>query len=183
MNALPPGYSKTPTYNSWHAMITRCYLPTVNCFRHYGGRGIKVCSRWRKSYASFLEDMGERPAGHVLDRIEVNGHYEPRNCRWISRADSARNTRRAPVGLRLGESSASRRLRTDRAWRDGNRERFQVKALRHYYRHRERINADRRTAGLKSRHIPRDSQRPQSYPLAMPERSMNMDNVARNAAP
>lgn len=67
---------KSPTYLSWDAMIQRCTNPKAQNYPRYGGRGIKVCLAWRKSFVSFLGDMGERPFGHTLDRINVNGNYQ-----------------------------------------------------------------------------------------------------------
>ena len=88
------GKCKTPEYRSWSHMIGRCENPTDKKFPIYGGRGITVCARWRESFETFLEDMGQRPSKrHSLDRINVNGDYEPDNCRWATAKEQSRNTR------------------------------------------------------------------------------------------
>ena len=72
-------------------MMRRCYIEAEHGYKHYGGRGIVVCERWF-DWRNFLEDMGERPEGLTLDRIDVNRGYEPGNCRWADRSTQARNT-------------------------------------------------------------------------------------------
>lgn len=93
------GLSRTPTHNTWVNMIQRCTNPNHTFFAEYGGRGISVCARWRDSFAAFLADMGERPEGTTLDRIDNNGHYEPQNCRWATPTTQVRNSRRSDLGF------------------------------------------------------------------------------------
>lgn len=87
------GDKPTPTYKSWQAMIARCTNPKHPQFKHYGGRGIVICPEWRHSFPSFLSDVGERPTGKTLDRINCDGNYEPSNCRWATIAEQNRNRR------------------------------------------------------------------------------------------
>ncbi len=82
----------SPTYRAWHAMRQRCGSENHRAYPDYGGRGISVCDRW-SDFRNFLADMGERPEGKTLDRINVNGNYEPSNCRWATQAEQAANKR------------------------------------------------------------------------------------------
>jgi hypothetical protein len=88
------GMYGTPTYISWLKMKDRCTNPRANRWHLYGGRGITICERWISSFKNFLEDMGERPDGTTLDRIDPDGNYEPGNVRWATSEEQNRNQRR-----------------------------------------------------------------------------------------
>ena len=89
------GGLQSPTYRSWYSMLARCYRPSSSRYYAYGHLGIKVCERWR-TFENFLADMGERPPGKTLDRINPYGHYDPSNCRWATDLEQARNRRPKP---------------------------------------------------------------------------------------
>jgi hypothetical protein len=85
------GMSYSSEYKSWNNMISRCYYPNYRSYHRYGGRGIKVCERWRY-FTNFYEDMGNKPTrSHSIDRINNNGNYEPSNCRWSSKKEQSNN--------------------------------------------------------------------------------------------
>ena len=108
------GGQASPEYRSRHAMIDRCTNVRHPHFHNYGGRGIRVCDRWllgdgeKTGVECFAEDMGPRPPGHSIDRIDGNGNYEPGNCRWASRSTQMRN--RKPFKLTLIQANEIRTL-------------------------------------------------------------------------
>lgn len=91
-NRFIHGMSYTREFRIWAEMIKRCSCKTYKSFSYYGGRGITVCQRW-KEFKNFFADMGKCPPNFSLDRINVNGNYEPSNCRWASWKTQARNRR------------------------------------------------------------------------------------------
>lgn len=118
----------SPTYTSWTKMRGRCGNKRSHKYPSYGGRGIKVCERWQ-SFDAFLADMGERPAGHTLDRIDNDGDYSPENCRWATPKAQQVNQARtkfvtfrgqshplATVADRLGVSWATLNYRVGAGW-------------------------------------------------------------------
>lgn len=112
-------------------MFPRCYNPKVKWYSEYGGRGIKVCRRWRKSYRDFLADMGRKPTpSHTLERVDNDGDYEPGNVIWATRKQQAQNTRNVANARRLtltltlqhwseisGVTAETIRKRLDRGWK------------------------------------------------------------------
>lgn len=83
--------NKTKEYRAWTGMKDRCYYERHASYKYYGARGIEVCDRWKSDYSAFLEDMGRAEIGQSIDRIDVNGNYEPNNCRWADSKTQGRN--------------------------------------------------------------------------------------------
>ena len=95
------GESNTPEYRSYRAMLRRCLDPRHRAYPWYGERGIKVCQQWQEDFTTFLRDLGPRPEGHTLDRIDADRDYEPSNCRWALWSVQVSNKRRPPHPLPL----------------------------------------------------------------------------------
>lgn len=95
-----------PLYETYRGMIKRCYLKTHFHYKDYGGRGIKVCDRWlgKNGFDNFIEDMGKKPSGYSLDRIDNGGDYCPENCRWATSIEQASNKRNNKIITYKGET-------------------------------------------------------------------------------
>jgi hypothetical protein len=102
------GNKRTPEFCAWQGMIARCTNTNLRAFKHYGGRGIDVCARWRESFDNFLADMGRRPSDvHSLDRYPDNdGNYEPSNCRWATQKEQC-NNKRSPSRVKADLQAAA----------------------------------------------------------------------------
>lgn len=87
------GASKSREYITWKGLKQRCYNPKATGFKYWGGRGIKVCARWRRSFTAFLKDMGLCPKGLTIERRKNDGDYKPSNCYWADRVTQAKNSR------------------------------------------------------------------------------------------
>lgn len=101
------GLSGAPGYHVWMSMCSRCLNPKHKAYKDYGGRGITICERWLNNPGNFLLDMGPRPGkGYSIDRIDVNGNYEPSNCRWAT-AKEQQNNRRISKNVKLNAKRRS----------------------------------------------------------------------------
>jgi hypothetical protein len=107
------GLSLTYFHRTWSQIVQRCCNPNNPAYPRYGGRGIKVCDRWRHSLEAFAADMGERPSpAHSVDRVDNDGPYSPSNCRWATRTDQARNRQSSHLIAAHGQT------RTLQEWAD-----------------------------------------------------------------
>jgi hypothetical protein len=94
----------TGEYRSYRAMLQRCYYPESISYKYYGANRITVCSRWRQSFANFIEDMGRKPdAQYSLERINPHGNYEPDNCHWVDQTTQRRNRRDTVLFVAFGQ--------------------------------------------------------------------------------
>ncbi len=108
---VPPLIYSTPEYRAWAGAIQRCYNPKSTGFKHYGGRGIRMCEEWRNDFLAFVSHIGPKPGEkYSIDRIDVNGDYRPGNVRWATPSQQANNTRRA-IAARERRSRTSQRQR------------------------------------------------------------------------
>lgn len=99
-NKIKHGKNKTPEYKTWLTIKQRCNNKNDQAYSNYGGRGISVCEKWTNNFLDFLDDMGERPGDeYSIDRIDVNGNYEPGNCRWVTMLEQNRNQRKTKLNM------------------------------------------------------------------------------------
>jgi hypothetical protein len=104
MGKFKHGGKGTPTYEIWKSMKARCYNPNDKQCADYGGRGITVCDEWRDDYSRFLADMGSRPEGLSIERINNDLGYSKDNCKWATRTEQMNNTRRSRFVIFQGET-------------------------------------------------------------------------------
>ena len=105
------GESKNSLYKIYHGIKRRCYCKTVKCYKHYGGRGIKMCQRWLDSFENFYQDMYPKPSPrHSLDRINNDGDYCPENCKWSTQKEQT-NNRRSVNQLQIEINKLNKKLK------------------------------------------------------------------------
>jgi len=112
------GMTGSPLYGAWRRMIQRCEDAGCPDYAYYGARGIYVCDRWH-DFSNFYADMGERPDGMTLERVDNNGPYSPENCVWASRKEQGQNTRQAKLVVWRGESLTVAEWERRLGWKPG----------------------------------------------------------------
>lgn len=125
---------KHPLYSAWAGMVNRCYNPNNSSFGRYGARGVTVCERWvvgddgLTGFQAFLTDMGERPSGRTLDRIDPMGPYSPTNCRWATIKEQRQNISKAgDLRMRAAMSEGVKRHWVE--WKQTNKHRLELTQL------------------------------------------------------
>jgi hypothetical protein len=106
-----------PLYNTWKSMKGRCNNKNGSDYKYYGGRGISVCERWRDSFTNFIVDMGERPKGYSIERINNDGNYEPGNCKWASKSEQGYNKRTTKLKPEWVEAAKQNNISLDSLYR------------------------------------------------------------------
>ena len=99
------GLSHCSEYRTWSEAKRRCTIKVHPAYENYGGRGIRMCATWRKDFRKFYQDMGPRPKGLTLERIDNDGNYEPRNCCWATRSQQNRNQRPRKSSRRMSKAA------------------------------------------------------------------------------